>query len=129
MYAAAMSPSIQPPLRAGSAQPATTSSKAESIRISKRADDCRSERLTRSPSSGSTPRCSGDHQPSGVGAEVDGHREQALPVGSQQRAGFEVGPDRDQVAVAGRRGREGPGGRGGLDGHSPIVPGLPPRAA
>ena len=41
-----------------------TSSKAVSTRISKRRADARSDLLTRSPSSGMTPRGSGDHQPS-----------------------------------------------------------------
>ena len=42
--------------RAGSAQASTTSSKAVSTRISNRARTARSDRETRSPSSGSTPR-------------------------------------------------------------------------
>ncbi len=61
VYAVAMSSSIQPPVRSGSAQPATTSANAVSTRSSKWWADCRIERLTRSPSSGSTPRGSGDH--------------------------------------------------------------------
>ena len=55
-------PSIQPSGRSGSAQPATTSSNALSTRISKCLQDWRSERETRIPSRGSTPRRAGDHQ-------------------------------------------------------------------
>ena len=49
-------PSIQPSGRSGSAQPATTSANAVSTRISKCSHDWRSERETRRPSRGSTPR-------------------------------------------------------------------------
>jgi len=67
-----MSSSIQPPGRSGSAQRSSTSSNAVSIRISYRGIILRSDRVTRSPSSGRIPRSNGDHQPispgrSGIG--------------------------------------------------------------
>ena len=51
------------PAASGRRRPRTTSSYAVSTRISKRRQATRSDRLTRSPASGSTPRGSGDHQP------------------------------------------------------------------
>ena len=53
------------PAGAGRRSRATTSSYAVSTRISNRRQAARSDRLTRSPSSGSTPRGSGDHHPIG----------------------------------------------------------------
>ena len=93
--------SIQPPSRAGSAQPATTSANAVSTRISKRRADWRSDRVTRSPSSGSTPRS--HRRPPAPSSRrrtlVRRHREQPAAVGREQRAGLEVGAD----APPGRR--------------------------
>ena len=63
---------IHPPGRRGSAQRTITSAKRVSWRTSKRAMLRRSERDTRSPSSGMTARGSGENQamlrrPSGIG--------------------------------------------------------------
>src|SRR5215218_196606 len=55
--------SIHPPARRGSAQPSRTASKWESTRISYRDCILRSDRETRSASSGMTPRASGEYQP------------------------------------------------------------------
>ena len=101
VYAEAMSPSIHPPERRGSAQAATTSSKAVSTRISNRRADLRSDLVTRSPESGSTPRSSGDHQAIPSSAPSTRHREQPAAVGGQQRARPEVGADGHEVTVAG----------------------------
>ena len=61
----AIVPLIQPPGRRGSAQPPTTSAKAVSTRTSKARTARRSERVTRSPSRGSTPRSTGLNHASG----------------------------------------------------------------
>ena len=80
---------IQPPGRRGSAQPRTTSSKAVSTRISKRRQDCRSDRLTRSAVERQHParvrrppadRCRGARPASG----------RARAVGREQGARLEV---------------------------------------
>ena len=63
--------------------------------------DRRSERLTRSPSSGRTPRGSGDHQASGPGP-AQRHREQPDAVGGEDRARLEVGADADDAVLVGR---------------------------
>ena len=94
----------------------------------------RSERLTRRPSSGMTPRGSGDHQPTLRRAER--HREQPAAVGGEQRARLEVGADarrcrrRRPCSGAGNRHRVGGGSIGARSstrtvGHGPRRRGRP----
>ena len=58
---------------------ATTSSKAVSMRISKSRADLRSERDTRSPSSGSTPRSTGENHPSSSLSDATGIGKRPAP--------------------------------------------------
>jgi site-specific DNA-cytosine methylase len=62
VYASTIRSSIQAPSRRGSAQAVITWVKAASTVMSMRRADWRSDRDTRRPSSGSTPRETGDHQ-------------------------------------------------------------------
>ncbi len=125
-YAAATSRRIHPPSRRGSAQAATTSSNAVSTRTSKRRHDARSDRLTRSPSSGITPRGSGDHQPTGPRRRRNGIGNSTGAVRRQQRRRLQVGADAEEVLARRRAGEvEGPARRPGID-RSPGSHPAPP---
>ena len=105
-------PAVRP---RGSAQPRITSANAVSTRISYRRAARRSERDGRNGSSGITARCSGDHQTSSPSTRIGNSAE---PVGGEERAGLEVGPEPpDVVRMVVRRALECPGGGRGLDRH------------
>ena len=90
------------------------------MRISKSRAERRSDRDTRIPSSGSTPRSTGENQPRCSSAsQRHRHREEAEAVGGDEGARLEVGADRDEVVlgVPRRAGREPPRRRSGGDRH------------
>ena len=118
-----MSSSIQPPARRGSAQPAITSAQ--------RGVDADLEPSRRLPQRPGQPQPV-ERQDAAVerapparrAGALERHREQPAPVGREQRAGREVGADRDQVVV-GRpplRRRERPRRRWRLDGRHGLEP-------
>ena len=79
---------IQRPGRVGSPHRRITSANAVSMRISNRRALLRIDRVTCSPSSGMMPRGSGEYQAILLRspARLDRHREDAGPIGGQQRA-------------------------------------------
>ena len=96
--------SIQPCGRAGSAHARITASNAVLTRSSKRRCDRRSDRDTCSPSSGITPRGSGDHHATGPSSPSRIGKSPA-PVRGEQRARLEVRADAADLALVRRLGR------------------------
>ena len=90
---------IQPCGRRGSPQRSITSRNRVSKRTSNLAQLLRSDRLTRSPSSGRMPRGSG--RPPAQHPLAHRHREQPRAVGREQRARSEVGADGAQSVTIG----------------------------